>query len=159
MLGESCWHHASVRRAHEESTRVHVGMSVQFSKAHTGILAGNILALHAHLIQRTFSCRFAIRARVFVGLVVPAHAGLATCARAGISMRIAHAHSLMLIYAVCLYGSVCALAWGHWSACVRIGAGVYSPSHPHSCARELALLWGSLLYLKQRIYVQIMNDY
>ena len=74
-------------------------------------------------------------------------------------MRIAHAHSLMLIYVVCLYGAVCALAWSHWFACVRTGVGVYSPSHPHACARVHALWWGSLLYLKQCMHVQIMDDH
>ena len=119
MLGESCWHHASVRHAHEESTRVHVDASVQFLKAHAVMIAGNISALHAQLIQRTSSCMFAMRTRVFVCvLVVPAHAGLAACARAGLSLRIAHAHSLMLIYAVCLHVAVYALAWRRWAACV-----------------------------------------
>ena len=160
MLGESYWYHASVRHAHEESTRVHVDGSVQFSKAHAGMLAGNILVLHAQLIQRMSSCMFAMRARVFVCVpVVPAHAGLAACARAGISMRIAHAHSLMLMSAVCLHGAAYALAWRRWAACVTTGAGVYSPSHQHVCARELALLWDSLRYLKQCISVHIMDGH
>jgi hypothetical protein len=162
MLGESCWHHASVRHAHEESTRVHVGVLVQFSKAHAGMLAGNILALHAQLIQRTFSCMFAIRARVFVCvLVVPAHAGLAACARADISMRITHAHSLMLMYLACLYGAVCALAWGHWSACVTTDdrcrcVFTIAPACVCTCACPCAAF---ALYLKQCIYVQIMDDH
>jgi hypothetical protein len=115
--------------------------------------------LFTQLIQRTFSCMFAIRARMFVGLVVPAHAGLAACARTGISMRIAHAHSLMLMYAVCLHGAAYALAWRRWAACVTTGAGMYSPSRPHVCARELALLWDSLRYSKQCISVHIMHGH
>ena len=65
MSGESCCTNALVRHAHEESTRVHVDVSVQFLKAREGMLACSTLVSHTYLIQRTFLCMFAFRARVF----------------------------------------------------------------------------------------------